>query len=76
MDNIEKSYRLLLHIQHNLNKEKLKQIYNTEIGSHLWDKFLYYDRNLLLFLNYLDANNKELFFISMRARNDNILFVK
>jgi hypothetical protein len=72
MDNIEKSYRLLLYIQHNLNKEKLEQIYNTEMGSHLWKKFLYYDRNLLIFLNYLDKNNKEIFFNTMRG--ENILF--
>jgi hypothetical protein len=73
MDNIEKSYRLLLYIQHNLNKEKLEQIYNTEMGSHLWEKFLYYDRNLLIFLNYLDKNNKEIFFNAMRDENNNIL---
>jgi len=72
MDNIEKSYRLLLYIQHNLNKEKLEQIYNTEMGSHLWEKFLYYDRNLLIFLNYLDKNNKEIFFNAIR--DGNILF--
>ena len=74
MDNIEKSYRLLLYIQHNLNKEKLEQIYNNEMGSHLWEKYLYYDRNLLMFLNYLDENNKKLFFDTMRAGNNNILF--
>ena len=74
MDNIEKSYRLLLYIQHNLNKEKLEQIYNNEMGSHLWDKYLYYDRNLLMFLNYLDENNKKLFFDTMRAGNNNVLF--
>jgi len=74
MDNIEKSYRLLLYIQHNLNKEKLEQIYKTEMGSHLWEKFLYYDRNLLIFLNYLDKNNKEIFFNAIRGENNNILF--
>ena len=74
MDNIEESYRLLLYIQHNLNKEKLEQIYKTEMGSHLWEKFLYYDRNLLIFVNYLDKNNKEIFFNAMRAENNNILF--
>ena len=74
MDNIEGSYRLLLYIQHNLNKEKLEKIYNSELGSHLWEKFLYYDRNLLIFLNYLDKNNKEIFFNTMRARENNILF--
>ena len=76
MDNIEKSYRLLLYIQHTLNKEKLKKIYNfeTELGSHLWEKFLYYDSNLLMFLNYLDKNNKEIFFKAMHMENNNILF--
>lgn len=74
MDNIEESYRLLLYIQHNLNKEKLEQIYKIEMGSHLWGKFLYYDRNLLIFVNYLDKNNKEIFFNAMRAENNNILF--
>lgn len=74
MDNIEKSYRLLLCIQHNLNKEKLKQIYNNEMGSHLWEKFLYYDRNLLMFLNYLDENNKKIFFDTMRIHDNNVLF--
>ena len=74
MDNIEKSYRLLLYLQHNLNKEKLEKIYDTDMGSHLWDKFLFYDRNILMFLNYLDKNNKVLFFNAVRVCEGNVLF--
>lgn len=72
IENIQKSYRLLLYVQHNLSLEKLKIIYDTNMAQHLWDKFLYYDRNLLLFINYLDTGNFDLFF--KLGFEDNLLF--
>jgi hypothetical protein len=65
MKKIRESYRLLLYVQVHLDKEKLEKIYGVDLGSHLWDKFLYYDRNLLIFINYLDTNNREIFFNSV-----------
>ena len=58
---MDKMSRRLLFVQHNLNKEKLTRIYGDEMGDHLWDKFLYYDSNLLKFINYLDADNRPKF---------------
>lgn len=58
---MNKVSRLLLYIQHNLSQEKLIKLYGEQVGSHLWDKFLYYDRNLLMFINYLDKDNRPIF---------------
>ncbi len=65
MKNIKECCNLLIYLQINLDKEKIVQIYGSDLGSHLWDKFLYYDRNLLIFINYLDTNNREIFFNSV-----------
>jgi len=74
MKKIRESYRLLLYVQVNLDKEKLEKIYGVDLGSHLWDKFLYYNYNLLMFINYLDDDNQEKFFNSFET--DNILFTE
>ena len=53
--------RILLYVQHNLNKDKLIRIYGDDLGGHLWGKFIYHDRNLLTFINYLDSVNRNKF---------------
>lgn len=66
-ENIDKYYRILLYVQNNMNKEKLEKIYDAEMANHLWEKFLYYDRNVLMFLNYLDVKNKKIFLHAMHT---------
>ena len=68
---MDKIIRNLFFIQENLCLEQLEQIYDDYMASHLWNKFIYYDRNLLLFINYLDKDNKDKFF---NALNNNIFF--
>jgi len=70
-NDLKKSYRLLLYIQNNINLEILERIFHKNMASHLWNKFVYYDRNLLLFINYLDEENFELFF--QKGIDDNLL---
>ena len=70
MKKIRESYRLLLYVQLHLDKEKLEKIYGLDLGSHLWHKFLYYNYNLLMFINYLDDDNQEKFFNSFETENN------
>ena len=63
-EEIEKYYKILFYIQQNLSLEKLESIYDSNMALHLWDKFIYYDRNLLHFINYLDKENYNIFFES------------
>ena len=61
MENNSFFLRNLYLIQENIDLEKLEKIYDSKMASHLWDKFIYYDRNLLSFINYLDIENKSIF---------------
>ena len=65
MQNIEESYKILLSIQNNLNLEKLQEMYEHDMAMHLWNKFIYYDRNIISFISYLDKENKRIFFDSV-----------
>ena len=62
---MEDFYKNLVITQENLSIEQLEKIYEPWMASHLWDKFIYYDRNLLTFINYLDSENRKLFFDAM-----------
>ena len=61
--------KILLYIQNNLCLEHLEEIYSDKKKSlHLWEKFVYYDRNLLTFIEYLDNQNRKLFLDSINKK--------
>jgi hypothetical protein len=60
----------LCYVQENLSLEILQKIYDEDMASHLWNKFIYFDSNLLLWISYLDKHNKHIFIENIN--NDNI----
>jgi hypothetical protein len=52
----------LFEIQQQLNPRDCRAIVNQELlGNHLFQKFVAYDRNLLVFYHNLDNGNKQRF---------------
>lgn len=70
---INKASRLLLFIQHNLTEETLSKLYGIEEGEKLWTQFVHYNKNLLMFINYLGESRRKTF---MDPKNTKILFVQ
>lgn len=60
--NLYDAYFILQMIQTNLNLEICNNIFDKNISSHLWEKFLTSDQNIISFISRLDViNRKKLF---------------
>lgn len=59
---VEKYFKKFLYFQNNFDLELSKQIFGNRIAQHLFNKWLFYDRNVIDFINYLDDENKQKIF--------------
>ena len=62
IENIELIYFHLSELQNKFDIELSQKIFGSELGTHLYDKWLFYESNLLEFINRLDFNNKDKIF--------------
>jgi len=53
---MEEILKLLWKVQYNANPELFAEIFGN-LGFHLWDKYIYDERNLLNFAKGLDSEN-------------------
>ena len=65
----ELSFKKFLYLQVNFNQELCDDIFGN-ISKHLFSKWLYYDNNLIIFINSLDRDNKKILFEWLN-QNDN-----
>ncbi len=62
IENIELFYFHLSELQNKFDIELSQKIFGVNLGTHLYDKWLFYESNLLEFMNRLDFNNKDKLF--------------
>lgn len=52
----------IIDLQFTMNKQKIIEIFGVENSTHLHNKWLNCNDNLLLFLNKLDTGNRNMFY--------------
>jgi hypothetical protein len=63
-------FKKFLYFQTNFDLEMSKKIFGNRIGHHLFDKWLFYERNIIDFINYLDDENKQKIFDYLTTQNN------
>lgn len=58
----DKIITFLINLQFTLNNSTIKDIFGPEKASHLTNKWIDCNDNLLLFLNKLDTSNRKTFY--------------
>ena len=62
MHKMEQYYKKFLNLQINFNLELSNQIFGNILGKHLFEKWIFYDRNIIEFIYHLDNENKQKIF--------------
>lgn len=57
----------LIQLQFILNPQICKQVWRSDLGNHMWEKFIGMDRNLLIWLNSMDTYTRETLFRKLKT---------
>jgi hypothetical protein len=59
--------RQLIQLQFILNPQICEKVWKTDLGNHMWEKFIRVDRNLLIWLNSMDTYTQETLFRKLKT---------
>jgi hypothetical protein len=58
---------ILISMQSNLDGPEMRNLFGKQLGNHLFEKFVRYDRNIVYFYSALDAQHRKIFEDTIRS---------